>query len=42
MEKMSEPINVDWAVFNSSLRSGVSLGASFADGYAKRFGNKVG
>ena len=41
-QKMSEPINVDRGVFEYRPRSGVSLGASFADGVAKATGKQVG
>ena len=41
-QKMSEPINPDRAIFNPKAHSGVSLGASFADSYAKHFSAKIG
>ena len=41
-QKMSEPINVDRAIFEGGTRSGVSLGASFADGVAKATEEMVG
>ena len=39
---MTEPINPDRGIFQGRFRSGISLGASFADGYEKHFGKKVG
>ena len=41
-QKMSEPINVDRGVFEYRPRSGVSLGASFADGVAKATEDRIG
>ena len=41
-QKMSEPICVDRGVFENIPRSGVGLGASFADGVARATGNRVG
>lgn len=41
-QRMSEPVNPDRAVFESDFHSGISLGASFADSYAKHFGKKTG
>ena len=41
-QPMSEPVNPDRAVFGISLHSGVSLAASFADCYARRFNRPVG
>ena len=41
-QKMSEPINPDRAIFGGDFHSGISLGASFADGYAKHFTKKIG
>ena len=39
---MSEPINVDRQIFKAYTHSGICLGASFADSYAKTFNRKVG
>ena len=39
---MSEPINVDRQIFKAYTHSGICLGASFADSYAKHFNRKVG
>ena len=41
-QPMSEPINPDRAVFGTKFHSGVGLAASFADEYAKHFGENVG
>ncbi len=41
-QKMSEPVNPDRAVLDGDFHSGVNLGASFADSYAKHFGKKIG
>ncbi len=41
-QKMSEPINPDRAIFQGKFRSGVGLGASFADSVANTFGWRVG
>lgn len=44
-QPMSEPINPDRKVFaekDSDFRSGVSLGASFAESYVEHFGRQVG
>jgi len=41
-QKMSEPINPDRAIFEGKYRSGVSLGASFADEATRFFGDRVG
>ena len=41
-QKMSEPINPDRAIFNPQGHSGTNLCASFADRYAKHFGEKIG
>ncbi|MBQ9150848.1 MAG: sialate O-acetylesterase [Clostridia bacterium] len=41
-QKMREPINTDRGIFEGKVRSGVSLGASFADEVAKRMGWQVG
>ena len=40
--QMSEPINVDRAIFNTNFHSGVGLSASFADEYAKCFNEEIG
>ena len=40
--QMSEPINVDRAIFNTNFHSGVGLSASFADEYAKFFNEEIG
>ena len=39
---MSEPINVDRQIFKAYTHSGVCLGASFADSYAKTYNRQVG
>ncbi|MBE6608603.1 MAG: sialate O-acetylesterase [Ruminococcaceae bacterium] len=41
-QAMSEPINPDRVIFNPSWHSGISLGASFADDFAKYTGCPVG
>jgi len=41
-QPMSEPINVDRAIFNGKFRSGVSLAASFADELSKYADIQVG
>ena len=41
-QKMSEPINPDRAIFEGKPRSGISLGASFADELAKATGGRIG
>lgn len=41
-QPMSEPINPDRAIWGIRFHSGVSLAASFADGYAKHFNSPVG
>lgn len=41
-QPMREPINPDRPIFEGRYRSGVSLGASFADSYAQHFGRNVG
>ena len=41
-QPMSEPINPDRSIFKGDFRSGISLAASFADEYAKYFGQNVG
>ena len=41
-QPMCEPVNPDRAIFEGRFRSGVSLAASFADGYAKHFVRPVG
>ena len=41
-QKMSEPINPDRSIFEGSPRSGICLGASFADEVAKATGGRVG
>lgn len=41
-QPMSEPINPDRGIFTGKYRSGISLAASFADGYASRTGELVG
>lgn len=41
-QPMSEPINPDRPIFAGRFRSGVSLAASFADAYARRFNREVG
>jgi len=41
-QKMHEPINPDRPIFEGKYRSGVSLGASFADEAARFFDGKVG
>ena len=41
-QKMREPINPDRGIFEGSTRSGVGLGASFADEVAVRLGCQVG
>ena len=40
--KLSEPINPDRAIFEGKPRSGISLGASFADELAKATGGRIG
>lgn len=41
-QPMSEPINPDRAIWGIRFHSGISLAASFADGYAKHFEKPVG
>ena len=41
-QPMCEPINVDRPIFMGEFRSGASLAASFADGYAKKHKRRVG
>lgn len=41
-QPMREPINPDRPIFEGRYRSGVSLGASFADSYARHFERNVG
>ncbi len=41
-QKMSEPINPDRGVFTGTYRSGIGLSASFADAYAKEYGEEIG
>ena len=41
-QKMREPINPDRPIFSGRFRSGVGLGASFADSVANTFGWRVG
>ena len=41
-QPMSEPINPDRAIWGIRFHSGVSLAASFAEGYAKHFNSPVG
>ena len=41
-QKMSEPINPDRSIFEGSPRSGICLGASFADEVARATGDRVG
>ena len=41
-QRMSEPINPDRAIFEGRFRSGVNLGASFADSVASYTGGRVG
>ena len=41
-QKMSEPINPDRSIFEGSPRSGICLGASFADEVAKATDGRVG
>ena len=41
-QPMCEPVNPDRAIFEGRYRSGVSLAASFADGYAKHFARPIG
>jgi hypothetical protein len=41
-QPMREPINPDRPIFEGRYRSGVSLGASFADSYAGYFSRNVG
>ncbi|MBP3334115.1 MAG: sialate O-acetylesterase [Clostridia bacterium] len=41
-QAMSEPINPDRVILNPSWHSGISLGASFADDFAKHTGAPVG
>ena len=42
LQKMSEPINPDRAIFEGTFRSGINLCASFADRYTKHFNKKIG
>ena len=39
---MSEPINPDRAIYGTLFHSGIGLAASFADEYAKYFGEEIG
>jgi len=39
-QAMAESINPDRAIFDSEFHSGISLGASFADSFAKHFWKK--
>lgn len=41
-QPMTEPINPDRSIFSGKYRSGISLAASFADSYAKKYNEKVG
>lgn len=41
-QKMREPINPDRGIFEGTYRSGIGLGASFADTIATRLNRKVG
>lgn len=41
-QPMCEPVNPDRAIFEGIFRSGVSLAASFADEYARKFQTPVG
>lgn len=41
-QAMSEPVNPDRAIFNTSFHSGVNLCSSFADRFAKQFNKKIG
>ena len=41
-QPMSEPVNPDRGIFTGKYKSGISLAASFADGYAKMTGEAAG
>lgn len=41
-QAMAESINPDRSIFDSEFHSGISLGASFADSFAKHFWKKIG
>lgn len=41
-QPMCEPVNPDRGIFEGRFRSGISLAASFADGYARHFQKPVG